>query len=68
MRDVLTMFGDWSMLLFGLMMVVIMIIRPQGIMKPRRRQYNAGHLVGKFPSGIGKKAGLSAGNQAEVVE
>lgn len=68
MRDVLTMFGDWSMLLFGLMMVVIMIIRPQGIMKPRRRQYNAGHLVGQFPSGIGKKAGLSAGNQAEVVE
>lgn len=54
MRDVLTMFGDWSLLLFGVMMMVVMIVRPQGIMKPRRRRYEAGHLIGKFPSGIAK--------------
>lgn len=54
MRDVLTMFGDWSLLLFGAMMVLVMIVRPQGILKPRRRRYDAGYLVGRFPRGIAR--------------
>ncbi|UXM96535.1 branched-chain amino acid ABC transporter permease (plasmid) [Bartonella sp. HY329] len=52
-KDFLTKnFGDWSMLIFGAMMMIIMILRPQGIMHPRRRRYKARDLVGKFASGI----------------
>lgn len=54
MRDVLTMFGDWSMLLFGAMMVILMIVRPQGLLKPRRRRYNVDDLVGRFPNGVAR--------------
>ena len=45
--------ADARMLVFGLAMMVMMIVRPQGILPLRRRVYNAAKQVGKYACAIG---------------
>ena len=52
LQDVFRGFESARMLVFGGAMVLMMIFRPQGLLPPRRRRYNASSLVGKYPSGI----------------
>jgi branched-chain amino acid transport system permease protein len=52
LQDVFRGFESARMLVFGAAMMLMMIFRPQGLLPPRRRRYNAQLLVGKFPSGI----------------
>lgn len=49
------------MLVFGAAMVLMMLFRPQGILPPRHRVYDASSYVGRFPKGIASAPGdLSA--------
>ena len=52
LQDVFRGFESARMLVFGAAMMLMMIFRPQGLLPPRRRNYGARSLVGKFPSGI----------------
>jgi branched-chain amino acid transport system permease protein len=52
LQDVFRGFESARMLVFGGAMMLMMIFRPQGLLPPRRRRYDARPLVGKFPSGI----------------
>lgn len=52
LQDVFRDFDSARMLMFGIAMMAMMIFRPQGLLPPRRRRYNAGGFLGVFPSGI----------------
>jgi len=52
LQDVFRGFESARMLVFGAAMMLMMIFRPQGLLPPRRRRYNARPLVGRFPPGI----------------
>lgn len=52
LQDVFRGFESARMLVFGGAMMLMMIFRPQGLLPPRRRRYDARLLVGKFPAGI----------------
>ncbi len=52
LQDVFRGFESARMLVFGGAMMLMMIFRPQGLLPPRRRRYEARPLVGRFPSGI----------------
>ena len=52
LQDVFRGFESARMLVFGGAMMLMMIFRPQGLLPPRRRRYDARSMVGKFPSGI----------------
>lgn len=52
LQDFLAIFGEARMLVLGIIMVVVMILRPDGLFPPRRRRYKARDLIGKFPAGI----------------
>jgi branched-chain amino acid transport system permease protein len=41
MPEYLRAFADYRMLVFGAVMVLMMILRPQGLIVPRRRRYLA---------------------------
>lgn len=43
---------NYRMLLFGAAMVGMMIFRPQGLIPPRNRSYDASPYLGRFPCGI----------------
>ena len=60
-------FSSARMLIFGAAMVAMMIFRPQGLVPPKSRRYNASSLVGKFCLGT-DKACLLAEAEALVRE
>ena len=61
LQDVFRGFESARMFVFGGAMMLMMIFRPQGLLPPRRRRYDAKSLVGKYPSGIPRH---DAGNGA----
>lgn len=54
LQDVFRGFESARMFVFGGAMMAMMIFRPQGLLPPRRRRYDARALVGKYPRGIPK--------------
>ena len=66
LQDVFRGFESARMFVFGGAMMLMMIFRPQGLLPPRRRRYDAKALVGKYPSGIPKHGapGERAGEEA----
>lgn len=52
LQDVFRGFESARMFVFGGAMMLMMIFRPQGLLPPRRRRYDAKALVGKYPRGI----------------
>ncbi|MDL2330174.1 branched-chain amino acid ABC transporter permease [Desulfosarcina sp. OttesenSCG-928-A07] len=52
LQDLFRGFDSARMLFFGAAMCAMMVFRPQGLLPPRRRRYNAWQLVGKFASAI----------------
>jgi len=50
--DVFTIFDNARLFVFGAALVLVMLLRPHGLFAPRRRQYQADGLVGKFPRAI----------------
>lgn len=54
LQDVFRGFESARMFVFGGAMMLMMIFRPQGLLPPRRRRYDAKVLVGVYPSGIPK--------------
>lgn len=52
LQDLFRGFDSARMLFFGAAMVAMMIFRPQGLLPPRRRRYNASRLIGKFSPAI----------------
>jgi len=47
--DVFSVFDQARLFVFGAALVVVMLLRPHGLFPPRRRQYHAESLVGRFP-------------------
>lgn len=58
MPEYLRAFSEYRMLIFGLLMVVMMIFRPQGLIPPGKRQY--------FPSVLGGKKAMKMQAEKEV--
>lgn len=54
LQDVFRSFESARMFVFGGAMMLMMIFRPQGLLPPRRRRYDAEGLVGKYPSCMAK--------------
>ncbi|MDR3362126.1 MAG: branched-chain amino acid ABC transporter permease [Desulfovibrio sp.] len=52
LQDVFRGFENARMLVFGAAMMLMMIFRPQGLLPPRRRHYDAHAFMGKFPSAL----------------
>ncbi|MDR0338642.1 MAG: branched-chain amino acid ABC transporter permease [Desulfovibrio sp.] len=57
LQDVFRDFDSARMLVFGLAMMAMMIFRPQGLLPPRRRRYDARKLMGKYACGISRQCG-----------
>lgn len=57
-------FQSARMLFFGAAMVGMMVFRPQGLLPARRRRYDAGQFVGRFPCAL-KGRGAGGGNLAD---
>jgi branched-chain amino acid transport system permease protein len=53
------------MLFFGLAMMAMMIFRPQGLLPPRRRRYDARKLMGRYECGIQRQCGAAYNPYAE---
>lgn len=52
LQDVFREFERARMLFFGLAMMLMMIFRPQGLLRPRRRHYEVAPLMDRYPSGL----------------
>ena len=59
LQDVFRNFESARMLVFGLAMMAMMIFRPQGLLPPRRRRYDARKLMGKYACGIRRQCGAA---------
>ncbi|MDL2317019.1 branched-chain amino acid ABC transporter permease, partial [Desulfovibrio sp. OttesenSCG-928-A18] len=55
LQDVFRGFESARMLVFGAAMMLMMIFRPQGLLPPRVRRYEASGLVGRYPGGVRKQ-------------
>jgi branched-chain amino acid transport system permease protein len=66
LQDLFRGFDSARMLFFGAAMMVMMIFRPQGLLPPRRRRYNASRHLGKFAPAIRRQYpyGEEEGNDA----
>lgn len=65
LQDVFRDFERARMLVFGAAMMAMMIFRPQGLLPPRRRRYDARKLMGKFACGIRRQCGAAYNPYAE---
>ncbi|MDL2279814.1 branched-chain amino acid ABC transporter permease [Desulfovibrio sp. OttesenSCG-928-G11] len=65
LQDVFRNFESARMLVFGLAMMVMMIFRPQGLLPPRRRRYDARKLMGKYDCGIRRQCATAYNPYAE---
>lgn len=65
LQDLFRDFNSARMLVFGAAMVAMMIFRPQGLLPPRRRRYDAGRYLGKFSSAIRRQCGAAYNPYAE---
>lgn len=58
-------FSSARMLVFGAAMMAMMIFRPQGLVPPRQRIYNASRYIGRFATAIGRQCGAAFSPYAE---
>lgn len=65
LQDVFRDFNSARMLLFGAAMMLMMVFRPQGLLPPRRRHYDASQYLGKYSSAVSRQCAAAYDPYAE---